>query len=87
MSVPTDETPPVTCLDNIILQEHEVKVILQITNVNKASGPDGISPRLLKIASDIVAKPLCYIFNLSLAKMLERNTGEDEGYNCDLHID
>ncbi|CAC5356720.1 unnamed protein product [Mytilus coruscus] len=69
MSVPTDDTPPVTCLDNIILQEHEVKDILQITNVNKASGPDGISPRLLKIASDILAKPLCYIFNLSLTKM------------------
>ncbi|CAC5366422.1 unnamed protein product [Mytilus coruscus] len=69
MSVPTDDTPPVTCLDNIILQEHEVKDILQITNVNKASGPGGISPRLLKIASDILAKPLCYIFNLSLTKM------------------
>ncbi|CAC5381703.1 unnamed protein product [Mytilus coruscus] len=69
MSVPTDDTPPVTCLDNIILQEHEVKDILQITNVNKASGPDGISPRLLKIASDILAKPLCYIYNLNLTKM------------------
>ncbi|CAC5415948.1 unnamed protein product [Mytilus coruscus] len=76
MSVPTDDTPPVTCLDNIILQEHEVKDILQITNVNKASGPDGISPRLLKIASDILAKPLCYIFNLKYADVIWDNCPE-----------
>jgi len=46
-----------------------VKDVLQIVNVNKASGPDGVSPRLLKSAYDIISKPLCYIYNLSLSSM------------------
>ena len=41
-------------LDNVIIMEPEVKDILDILNVNKASGPDMISNRMLK-----------YTFNLS----------------------
>ena len=35
-------------------------------NPNKASGPDGISHRMLKLITNEIAKPLCYIFNWSM---------------------
>jgi hypothetical protein len=31
-----------------------------------ASGPDAIHAKLLKVAYDIISKPLCAIFNISL---------------------
>ena len=34
--------------------------------MNKATGPDGISARTLKETADVVASPLCSIFNQSL---------------------
>lgn len=40
--------------------------ILSNLNVNKAIGPDGISPRVLKECSHQIASPLCHIFNMSL---------------------
>ena len=33
----------------------------------KSSGPDGLDPALLKLAANIIAEPLAYIFNLSLS--------------------
>ena len=68
-SLPANDSPPDNCLDTLVLREEEVKDVLQIMNITKACGPDGISPRLLKIASDIIARPLCHIFNLSLVNM------------------
>ena len=44
----------------------EVKKILKSLNVNKATGPDGISNFLLKNTADVLAKPLCKLFNYSL---------------------
>ena len=35
-------------------------------NVNKSSGLDDISNKLLKLAADIVSQPLTHIFNKSL---------------------
>ena len=37
----------------------EVEKILKSLNVNKATGPDGISIFLLKNTTDVLAKPLC----------------------------
>ena len=34
--------------------------------MNKATGPDGISARVLMATADVVADPLCHIFNQSL---------------------
>ena len=40
--------------------------VLGILKVNKASGPDGISHRMLKNTCRTVAVPLCKLFNLSI---------------------
>ena len=65
-SVPADDTPPPRCLDRIVLRQHEVQDVLRLLNTNKASGPDAIHAKLLKVAYDIISKPLCAIFNISL---------------------
>ncbi|VDH94065.1 Hypothetical predicted protein, partial [Mytilus galloprovincialis] len=44
-----------------------VEDILKIVNPTKASGPDFISPKLLKEASSVLKYPLCKLFNLSLS--------------------
>ena len=53
-------------LDNVIIMETEMKDILDILNVNKASGPDMISNRMLKYTSTSVSKPLSILYNRSL---------------------
>ena len=42
----------------------EVKKILKSLDVNKATGPDGISNFLLKNTADVLAKPLCKLFKI-----------------------
>ena len=44
-----------------------VNNLLKTTNANKATGPDNIPGRLLKIASDILSPSLTEIFNKSLS--------------------
>jgi hypothetical protein len=55
-------------LENIIVKEQDVKDILSTINVNKAYGPDNLSPRLIKEAGVTIVAVLTRIFNLSLAK-------------------
>ena len=63
-SVPADDTPPLRYLDHIVLRQHEVQDVLRLLNTNKASGPDTIHAKLLKVAYDIISKPLCAIFKM-----------------------
>ena len=51
---------------NIQVRESEVIDILKILKVNKATGPDGISNRMLKSTCNTVCAPLTKLFNLSL---------------------
>ena len=53
-------------LDAIVITENEVKEILDILNINKASGSDLINHKMLKYVSAAVSKPLTVIFNRSL---------------------
>ena len=53
-------------LSNIIINTSEVIDVLSSLKLNKASGPDGISHRMLKYTSKTIAIPLCKLFNLSL---------------------
>ena len=39
---------------------------IKILNVNKAYGPDGLSPRFIKMSGQSLVKPLTKIFNMSL---------------------
>ena len=53
-------------LEHIVITENEVEDILKTLDISKASGPDSISPRLLKEAAHVLSYPLCRLFNLSL---------------------
>ena len=53
-------------LKSITISQQYVRDVLNNLNVTKASGPDLISPRLLKECATILSKPLSIIFNRSL---------------------
>ena len=50
----------------INISTQDIKDVLKNLNVSKSCGPDLISPRLLKEGADILARPLCILFNRSL---------------------
>ena len=60
-------------LSQIQVSESEVKDILNTLKVYKATGPDGISNRMLKHTSKSIAKPLSKLFNLSLEQRMYPN--------------
>lgn len=53
-------------IESIILNESEVEDVLSILNSSKASGPDLVSPRVLKEGASVLKYPLCKLFNQSL---------------------
>ena len=61
-------TNHVNKLDNILITEDEVYSILASLDVSKATGPDGISPYLLKEGAQSITPSLTRLFNLSLQK-------------------
>ena len=50
-SVPTLDSVPDRHLNSTTFTENDVKYIIQKININKATGSDGISPRLLRVAT------------------------------------
>jgi len=56
-----------TIIDSIHVTPDEVHAELCQMNVNKACGPDNLTPYLLKNAADFIAVPLCHLFNKSLS--------------------
>jgi hypothetical protein len=61
-----DLTPDYDLLSELEIKEKDVDDILKCINVNKAYGPDNISPRLIKEARPSIVKILTRIFNKSL---------------------
>ena len=59
-------------LESLKISEQEVCDILSSLNVNKASGPNFISYRLLKSVARAVSKPLTTLFNRLI---FSRNVG------------
>ena len=57
---------PAHSLTNITVTESDVTDLLENIDISKATGLDGISPRLLKEAGNAISKPLSKLFNLSL---------------------
>ncbi|XP_045206717.2 uncharacterized protein LOC123558945 [Mercenaria mercenaria] len=53
-------------LDNLVITEQDVIDVLSNLMVNKASGPDQISHRMLKGTASTICKPLCILFNRSV---------------------
>ena len=66
--IPTfpDQIDTESGLGDIIIPVEKVKEELKRLNKNKAPGPDGISPMVLRAAADQLAGPLCTIFNKTL---------------------
>ena len=58
--------PNQNIIENIELSENEVIDILKSLDTSKSSGPDFISPKMLKIGASELANPLCKLFNTSL---------------------
>jgi hypothetical protein len=50
-------------IHEIHITENEIIDVIQIFDPNKATGPDKISPKMLKIFPEKIAKPLLIIFN------------------------
>ena len=67
-AVPPDLIPPAlnTELNTIILTPIEVESVLKTLIVGKASGPNGLSNRILNELSSQLSSPLCSLFNQSL---------------------
>ena len=61
-----DNTPDHDLLSHIIVKEQDVRDILISIDPNKAYGPDGISPRLIKEAGTSIVNVLTRLFNRSL---------------------
>ena len=57
---------PINNLNNITITEEDVSDILKTLDTSKASGPDSISPRLLKEGKWSLARHLATLFNNSL---------------------
>ena len=64
--LPPDEDFP-QHLDSIVATEAEVYDLLKCVDPSKATGPDGISPRLLKEAGIAIVPSLTKLINLSLS--------------------
>ena len=56
-----------TSLSSIAFDPQEVEEILKTLKTDKASGPDGLSNRILKELSHELSSPLCSLFNKSLS--------------------
>ena len=57
-------------LQSICLEKSEIKDILLSLDVSKATGPDGISNRVLKLLSEQLSEPLRKLFNNSLSQSI-----------------
>ena len=65
-NVHTATTCEVSNIDDLLCTEEEVYGLLSSLDVSKASGPDGISARMLKMTADFIAPSVCKLFNISL---------------------
>ena len=66
-SLPVDDSPLNNTLETITVSEEEVQDQIRFLNANKSYGPDGISPRFIKLADYSLVKPLTKLYNLSLS--------------------
>ncbi|MCG8048301.1 MAG: reverse transcriptase family protein [Candidatus Thiodiazotropha endolucinida] len=62
-NLPEIQQPPYEKLHTIDITSSDIRDILRALNVSKASGPDLISPRLLKEGADQLCEPLSQFFS------------------------
>lgn len=59
--------PPLHHMNTHYITDNEVLDQLQAINISKPSGPDSITPRILKQVAHVICKPLAKLFNMSLS--------------------
>ena len=64
--IPLDCNRMNTCPEDLLCTVEEVTVLLKSLNISKASGPDGISARMLKATASEIAPSITALFNLSI---------------------
>ena len=64
--LPDEDNANVDGIENIIVSGQEVLDLLRSIDPSKSTGPDGISPKLLKEADFTIVSSLTTLFNLSL---------------------
>ena len=57
---------PEHSLDNIVISSQDVEDVLRLLDTSKASGPDLISPKLLKEGAPVLSPHFCKLFNKSI---------------------
>jgi len=62
----SDEHPPGYCPDDLLCIENEVGALIHSLDISKATGPDGISARMLKSTVDSIVPSLTELFNISI---------------------
>jgi hypothetical protein len=62
----TTASDDITTLPRIECNEHQVLTLLKLLDAQKAPGPDGHHPFILKTLAPIINKPLTVLFNTSL---------------------
>ena len=55
-----------SCSDDLLCTVEEVNKLLKSLDTTKATGPDGISSKMLKISADEIAPSVTALFNLSM---------------------
>ena len=50
------------------MSHHDIRVLLNKLNSNKAPGPDGISGKVLKNCASSIAYPITLLFNMSFSQ-------------------
>lgn len=65
-TIPSTSVSSVEILNDFSIGETEVSDQIKFLNVNKSYGPDGISPRFIKMSGQTLVKPLTKLFNMSL---------------------
>ena len=62
-STTTCNCTPNTLLNDIVITTTDVHEVLVSLDQNKAMGPDGISPKILKYCADVLCQQISYLFS------------------------
>ena len=68
-SIPSLIAKPILMLSDIVVEE-DVLDQMKVLDCNKLYGPDGISPRFIKMAGVSLVKSLTLLFNISLSNRI-----------------
>ena len=72
--------PQVLPVQHVLISVEILSDVLRNLNINKSRGPDLVSPRLVKEADSVLARPLSMIFKLARPLSMILHRFLDQGY-------